>query len=229
MRVRPIIELQDVWRVYHMGKVEVPAVRGISTTIGKREFIAIVGASGSGKSTLMHMIGALDIPTRGRVLLEGQDVAKMNRNTLAKVRGKKMGFVFQQFNLVPNMNAAENVELPMVFQGVSSSEREEEAGFLLKLVGLGGRERHRPGELSGGEQQRVAIARALTNNPDVVLADEPTGNLDSKTGREIIGVLDRLNKEEGKTIVMVTHDAKLASMADRRIYLKDGEIERRGR
>ncbi len=217
-----IIELKDVWKIYKMGDVEVQALRGLSVNIKAGEFVAIMGASGSGKSTAINMIGCLDIPTKGTIHLDGHDIAKFSESDLAQVRGKKIGFIFQQFNLIPTLTALENVALPMVFQGVSKDEREKKATEVLVMVGLQDRIEHKPTELSGGQQQRVAIARSLVNDPQVILADEPTGNLDSKTGASVMDFLIELNKNSHKTIVMVTHDRALAIRAQRVVYLMDG-------
>lgn len=221
---QPIIKLRDVWKIYRMGEVEVPALRGIDLDIFQGEFVSIMGPSGSGKSTCMNMVGCLDIPTKGEIFLDSQDISKLHESELAQIRGKKIGFVFQQFNLMPNLTALENVMLPMIFQGVPEKERKERSEKLLNLVGLGSRINHKPSELSGGEQQRVAIARALSNNPKVILADEPTGNLDSKKGKDIMEVLGRLNKDEGKTIIIVTHDKEVAGCGERIVNLMDGRI-----
>ncbi len=218
-----IIELRDVWKTYQMGATTVQALRGISLQIFEDEFVAVQGPSGSGKSTSVNMIGCLDLPTKGSIFLDGKDISKLSESELAQIRGRRIGFVFQQFNLIPTLSAIENVMLPMTFQGVPFEKRRERAENLLKLVDMDDRANHRPSELSGGEQQRIAIARALVNDPEVVLADEPTGNLDSKTGAMIMDFLKKLNKE-GKTIVMVTHDNNLARKAERVIFLKDGEI-----
>jgi len=220
----PIILLEDVWKIYQMGEVEVPAIQGLSMTVKPCEFISIMGPSGSGKSTCMNMIGCLDVPTRGRILLEGEDISKMGESELAQIRGQVIGFIFQQFNLMPNLTAAENVKLPMMFQNKDPLTRDERAEKLLQQVGLGKRINHKPTELSGGEQQRVAIARSLANDPDVILADEPTGNLDTESGKAIMNLLTKLHKEEGKTIVMVTHDPKLSKYVDRLVRLQDGKI-----
>jgi putative ABC transport system ATP-binding protein len=220
----PIIRLVDVWKVYRMGEVEVPALRGLTLEVFPCEFVAIMGPSGSGKSTSMNMVGCLDVPTKGNIYLDGKNIAELSESDLAQIRGMTIGFVFQQFNLIPNLSALENVTLPMMFQDVPSYERERRAQELLKLVGLEKRVYHRPSELSGGEQQRVAIARALVNDPPVILADEPTGNLDSKRGEEIMSLLSRLHTEENKTIVMVTHDSKLSKYADRIINIRDGKV-----
>ncbi len=219
-----IIRLQDVWKIYHLDKVEVQAVRGVSLTIGKGEFVAIVGPSGSGKSTMMNLVGALDIPTKGHIFLKGRDIAHMTESELAQIRGRTIGFVFQQFHLLPTLTAQGNVELPMIFQGVSAEKRAERALELLQKVGLGHRVGHRPSELSGGERQRVAIARALANDPDVILADEPTGNLDSHNGKQIMNLLMHLHNTEKKTVIMVTHDLQLVTDHLRIVRLKDGEI-----
>ena len=219
-----IIELKGVWKIYKLGKVSVEAVRGINLNGKKGEFLAVMGPSGSGKSTSMNMIGCLDIPTKGSIFLEGDDISQMHESELAQIRGKLIGFIFQQFNLITTLTALENVMLPMAFQNIPLVERRVRAQKLLELVGLGDRASHHPNELSGGQQQRVAIARALANNPEVILADEPTGNVDSETGRRILTYLGRLNKEEGKTIVMVTHDSSIAHKAERVVHLYDGKI-----
>ncbi|MCP3684894.1 MAG: ABC transporter ATP-binding protein [bacterium] len=219
-----IIKLDNVWKIYKLGDVNVNALRGLSLEIKEGEFIAIQGPSGSGKSTAMNMVGCLDIPSRGKIYLDGKDVSQLTESRLAQIRGKKIGFIFQQFNLINTLSALENVMLPMVFQGVPKDRRLTRAKELLTMVDLGERMHHRPNELSGGQQQRVAIARALTNDPDVVLADEPTGNLDSKTGENVMDFLQKLHKKEKKTIVMVTHDSVLAKRAQRIKYLKDGAI-----
>jgi len=224
MAQKPIIKLEDVWKIYKMGQVEVPALRGLNFEVHKGEFVAIIGPSGSGKSTAMNMIGVLDFPSKGVIHLDGRDITKMNESTLARIRGRKIGFIFQQFNLLNTLTAVENVMLPMTFQGLSLAKRKERATKLLSMVELNERLNHRPTELSGGQQQRVAIARSLANDPEVILADEPTGNLDSKTGGNVLQFLQKLNKDEGKTIVMVTHDMNLAKQARRVAYLKDGQI-----
>ncbi len=224
----PIIELQDVWKIYRMGNVEVPALRGLSVKISPGEFVAIMGPSGSGKSTAMNMVGCLDLPTRGSVILDGRDISKLHESDLAQIRGRRIGFVFQTFNLMPGLTAIENVTLPMIFQSIPGYEREKKARKLLEQVGLGHRLNHRPNKLSGGEQQRVAMARALSNNPEVILADEPTGNLDSKTGIDVMKMLSELHEKESKTIVMVTHDSNIAGYAERIIHLKDGRAIENG-
>ena len=220
-----IVELKEVYRTYKMGKVEVPAIRGIDLKIKKGEFIAIMGPSGSGKSTLMHMVGCLDIPDDGEIYLEDDNIAKLHESDLAQIRGKKIGFIFQQFNLINSLNALENVALSMSFQGVKEKERTSRAKELLDIVGLKDRISHLPTELSGGEQQRVAIARSLANNPDIILADEPTGNLDSVTGKKVMEFFTKLNKD-GKTIILITHDKDVAKYAKRIVKLRDGRIEK---
>ena len=224
-----IIKLDNVWKIYQMGEVKVNALRGLNLEIKKGEFVAIMGPSGSGKSTAVNMVGALDIPTKGKVYLEGHDISKLSESDLAQIRGRKIGFIFQQFNLINTLSALENVTLPMVFQGIGKEERIDRAKNILNHVGLGDRMYHRPTELSGGEQQRVAIARSLANDPEVVLADEPTGNLDSTTGETIMDFLENLNRKEGKTIIMVTHDKNIAHHADRIEFLKDGMIVKRSK
>jgi putative ABC transport system ATP-binding protein len=225
---KPIIELRDVKKIYKMGDVEVHALRGLTMEVYPHEFVAIMGPSGSGKSTAMNMVGCLDIPTDGEIYLDGEDISKLDESDLAQIRGKKIGFIFQKFNLMPGLTALENVTLPMTFQNVSRSQREKRGGQLLEDVGLGKRMHHKPSELSGGEQQRVAIARSLANDPEVVLADEPTGNLDSKMGREVMDMLTELHESNGKTIVMVTHDESLSRYADRVIHLIDGRTTKGG-
>jgi len=219
-----VIHLDNVWKTYKMGEFEVNALRGLNLEVKKGELLAIMGPSGSGKSTAVNMVGALDMPTRGKILLEGHDISKLSESDLAQIRGKKIGFIFQQFNLINTLTALENIALPMVFQNIVKEERLQRAKYLLEMVGLSDRMHHKPTELSGGQQQRVAIARALSNNPEVVLADEPTGNLDSKTGETVISFLQNLNRKEGKTIIMVTHDSNVAHHADRIEFLKDGAI-----
>lgn len=223
-KTKVVIELRNVMKIYRMGDVEVPALRGVSLRIHSGEFVAIQGASGSGKSTCLNMVGCLDIPSSGTILLEGRDISKMTESDLASIRGKKIGFVFQQFNLISTLNATENVMLPMTFQGVPDEEAIKKAHELLKMVGLGDRLHHKASELSGGQIQRVAIARALANDPEIILADEPTGNLDSKTGASIMEMLKQINKDKGTTFVMVTHDDHLAKMAQRIIRLRDGKV-----
>jgi putative ABC transport system ATP-binding protein len=224
-----IIELKEVWKTYQMGEIEVHALRGLNLNIKKGEFVAIQGPSGSGKSTCMFLVGCLDLPSNGHVFLDGHDITRMSESHLAQIRGRKIGFVFQRFNLLPTLSAIENVQIPMIFQGTSKEKRDRVASKLLTKVGLGERMDHKPGELSGGEMQRVAIARSLANDPEVILADEPTGNLDSKTGKEVMKLLEDLHKKEGRTIVMVTHDKNVAAKAERQVFLKDGQIVKGGR
>jgi len=211
-----------------MGTQNVYALRGTCLSVRKGEFMAIMGPSGSGKSTLVNMIGCLDLPTKGRIYLEGENIANFHESELAQVRGKKIGFVFQQFNLINTLNALENVMLPMIFQKVPKKERIMKAKHLLQTVGLGNRIYHKPTELSGGQQQRVAMARALANNPDIILADEPTGNLDTKTGEIIINILCKMHRKQKKTIIIVTHDEYVAKHAQRIAHLRDGKIVRGG-
>ncbi len=219
-----IIKLENVWKVYQLGKVELPVLRGISLEITPGVFVVILGPSGSGKSTLLNMIGCLDLPTKGSVFLAGRDISKMSEDELAQVRGEKIGFIFQQFNLLPNLSALENVMMPMIFRGKPESEREKRAKYLLNSLELGDRISHRPAELSGGEQQRIAIARSLINNPEIIVADEPTGNLDSTTGRKIMEILIDLHKNKGKTIIVVTHDPTIANYSNQIIRIKDGQL-----
>jgi putative ABC transport system ATP-binding protein len=218
-----IIQLKNVCKNFQMGEETVQAVKNVNLDIKKGEFVAIVGPSGSGKSTMMNLVGALDLASCGDIFLDNQNIEHVSESDLAQIRGKKIGFVFQTFNLIPTLTALENVTLPMMFQDYSSDERTERATKLLNDIGLGHRLTHLPGELSGGERQRVAIARALANDPEVILADEPTGNLDSKTGNDVIETLKKLNAQ-GKTIIMVTHDMEKAKQAKRIIKLRDGEI-----
>ncbi len=222
---RTVIELQNVKKIYRMGAIEVPALRGVSLKIAENEFVSIVGPSGSGKSTLMHLIGCLDLPTHGRILLDGQDISLLNESDLAEIRGRRIGFVFQNFNLIHSLSAQENVEMPLVFQEVPEKERKTRARKMLEKMGLGARLNHKPYELSGGEQQRVAVARALVVNPDTILADEPTGNLDSRAGAEIMSLLEELHETENKTIVLVTHETEYAKIAHRTLHLRDGMLQ----
>lgn len=221
---KPIIELKDVWKTYTMGDNQVHALKGINLKVHKGEFLAIMGTSGSGKSTAMNLIGALDVPTQGHVLLDGVDISTLSEAELARIRAKKIGFIFQKFNLISTLTAKENIMLPLTFQGIDKDKREKKAEELLKMVELGERMDHRPGELSGGQQQRVAIARALATDPEVILADEPTGNLDTNTGEIVMEFLEKLHTEQGVTIVMVTHDEETAEHAERVEILRDGEI-----
>jgi putative ABC transport system ATP-binding protein len=220
-----VIELDNVSKVYDTGEVQVPALRGVSLTVLSGEFVAIMGASGSGKSTLMNIIGCLDRPTTGSYRLDGQDVSRLSRRQLAHIRNRKLGFVFQGFNLLQRHTAVDNVVLPLLYAGLSVKECHRRALEMLKLVGLAERAHHWPNQLSGGQQQRVAIARALVNQPHILLADEPTGNLDSHTGEEILQEFQRLNRERGQTIVMVTHDPAIAAYAPRQVTVRDGLIE----
>ena len=220
----PVIKLENVWKTYQLGKTEVHALRGLSLEIYPGSFVAIMGSSGSGKSTLLNMIGCLDFPTEGKVYLKGKDISKMSESQLAQFRGKILGFVFQEFNLLPNLDAAQNVMLPMIFQKVPAAERKEKAESILTKVGLRERMSHQPSELSGGERQRVALARAFANDPEVIIADEPTGNLDSVTGRMIMENLKDFHKNQGKTMVVVTHDPKIANYAEKIVSIKDGQI-----
>jgi len=220
-----MIKLENVARVYQMGQTLVQALRGLNLEIADGEFVAIMGPSGSGKSTLLHLIGGLDLPNAGRVLLDGLDIAQQNGNQLAELRGKKVGFVFQTFNLVPTLSALKNVELPMIFQKIPRKERYEKARRLLEQVGLGDRLHHKPSELSGGECQRVAIARALANDPQILLTDEPTGNLDAESGEQIMQILKRLNEEQKMTIIVVTHNPDVARYAHRVVRMRYGQIE----
>jgi len=222
--MKTVLELQDVHKIYRVGEIDVPALRGVDLTVREGEFLAILGKSGSGKSTLLNSVGCLDKPTKGRILLEGKDIESLKESDLAQIRGKKIGFIFQNFNLIRSLSALENVMLPMVFQRADEDDRRTRATELLNLVGLGHRMNHPPTKLSGGEQQRVAIARSLSNDPKIILADEPTGNLDSKTEEEIISILSGLHEKEGKTIIMITHNQKLAQYAQRVIHLVDGRI-----
>jgi len=219
-----LIETVELWKSYIMGSEEIHALRGVSIQIDKGEYVAIMGPSGSGKSTLMNLIGCLDTPSKGSYLLNSKQVSKMNDNELARIRNEEIGFVFQTFNLLPRASALRNVELPLVYAGIPSKDREARAKLALEKVELGSRMGHKPNELSGGQRQRVAIARALVNNPSILLADEPTGNLDSKTGLEIMGLFERLHKS-GNTIVLVTHEPDVAAYAYRTIHIRDGQVE----
>jgi len=223
---RAVIELDHIHKTYTMGDVDVHALRGVSLTIREGEFVAIMGASGSGKSTTMNIIGCLDRPTRGRYILDGQDVSEMSKDERADIRCQKLGFVFQGFNLLSRTSALENVELPMLYAGIETTERKQRAMDALAAVGLSGREQNHPNQLSGGQQQRVAVARALVNNPALILADEPTGNLDSRTSVEVMEIFQRLNRERGITLVLVTHEHDIAEYAGRVVVFKDGKIKK---
>jgi putative ABC transport system ATP-binding protein len=225
--MQEVISLRDVWKIYKRDTENpVYALRGVDVSVKQGEFIAIMGPSGSGKSTGMNLIGSLDVPTKGDIFLDKHNISHLTESDLAQIRGKKIGFIFQQFNLIQNLTAKENVMLPMMFQGIEEEERRRKAEEILKLVELGERMNHYPGELSGGQQQRVAIARSLANDPEVILADEPTGNLDSSTGEKVMKFLNELN-DKGKTIIIVTHDKNLAEKHARKIFwIKDGKIEK---
>jgi putative ABC transport system ATP-binding protein len=225
-RARSVIELEHIHKTYTMGDVDVHALRGVSLTVREGEFVAIMGASGSGKSTTMNIIGCLDRPTRGRYILDGEDVSEMSKDERADIRCQKIGFVFQGFNLLSRTSALENVELPMLYAGIETSERKQRAMDALAAVGLSGREQNHPNQLSGGQQQRVAVARALVNNPALILADEPTGNLDSRTSVEVMEIFQRLNRERGITLILVTHELDIADYAGRVVVFKDGKIKR---
>lgn len=222
MKRRTVLEARRVWKVYGT-KVHVKALQGIDLPISEGEFVAIQGPSGSGKSTLMHILGCLERPTQGEVVIEGVNIAELSQDELAEIRGKKIGFVFQQFNLLPRTTAQKNVEMPLVFLGIGRRERHKRAAEQLEKVGLGDRLNHTSSQLSGGEQQRVAIARALVSNPTIIFADEPTGNLDTNSSMEIMAIMRKLN-DEGKTLVVVTHDSEIANWADRIVRLQDGRI-----
>ncbi len=223
-----IIKLENIWKTYLLGKVKLTVLKGVDLLIKKGSFVAIMGPSGSGKSTLLHMVGALDVPSKGKVYIDGEDISYLSEDELSRIRGKKIGFVFQQFNLLHNLTALENVMLPMVFQGVPEKQRIERAKKLLSSLGLEERIYHRPAELSGGERQRIAIARSLANDPEVIVADEPTGNLDSATGKKIMDILIDLHKKDKKTIIVVTHDPNIASYTEETINIMDGEVVKNG-
>ena len=218
-----IMEMQDVWKIYRMGEFEVPALAGVDLAIKKSEFVAITGPSGCGKSTMLNMIGCLDMPTRGKVLLEGRNISEFKSDKLARIRGKKIGFIFQTFNLYPTLTATENIQLPMRIHEFPDAKVQDTSRKLLEMVGLSERGNHFPAQLSGGQQQRIAVARALSTSPSILLADEPTGNLDTKSGGEVMDVFKRLNTE-GLTIVMITHDPKIAGYAGRVVKMLDGKI-----
>ena len=221
----PLIQLRDVWKIYQLGEVQVEALRGANLTIEQGEFVALIGPSGSGKSTLMNTLGCLDRPTRGSYLLAGEEVATLSRDERARIRNQRIGFVFQNFNLLGRTTALENVELPLLYtRGVPAKERRRRALEKLALVGLADRTHHHPNQLSGGQQQRVAIARALVNEPSILMGDEPTGNLDSRTSREVIALFERLNAEQGLTVILVTHEQEVARYARRVVVLRDGQI-----
>jgi putative ABC transport system ATP-binding protein len=222
-KMENLMELKDVWKIYRMGEFDVPALAGINLTVKQREFVAITGPSGCGKSTMLNMIGCLDMPTRGKVLLEEKDISQFKSDELARVRGKKIGFIFQTFNLYPTLTALENIQLPMRIHEIPDKEVEETSRKLLDMVGLSERANHFPSQLSGGQQQRVAVARALSTGPSILLADEPTGNLDTKSGGEVMDVFKKLNNE-GLTIVMITHDQKIAGYEGRVVKMLDGKI-----
>jgi putative ABC transport system ATP-binding protein len=223
---RPVIQLDHIHKTYTMGDVDVLALRGVSLTISEGEFVAIMGASGSGKSTMMNIIGCLDRPTRGTYILDGQDVSELSKDERADIRCQKIGFIFQGFNLLSRTSALENVELPMLYAGVPTAQRDERALEALTAVGLAGREQNHPNQLSGGQQQRVAVARSLVNNPALILADEPTGNLDSRTSIEVMEIFQNLNRERGITLVLVTHEPDIAQYAQRVVVFKDGRIKK---
>jgi putative ABC transport system ATP-binding protein len=223
---RPVIELEHIHKTYTMGDVQVHALRGVTLTIREGEFVAIMGASGSGKSTTMNILGCLDRPTKGTYTLDGQDVSEMSKDERADIRSRKIGFVFQGFNLLSRTSALENVELPMLYAGVSAADRHRRAMESLSSVGLAGREQNHPNQLSGGQQQRVAVARALVNNPALILADEPTGNLDSRTSVEVMEIFQRLNRERGITLILVTQESDIAQYAQRVVVFKDGKIRK---
>ncbi len=220
----PLIVCEDIWKIYRVGDVEVKALRGVDLTIERGEFVAVMGTSGSGKSTLMNILGCLDQPTRGRYQLDGLDVGTAKPDLLAELRNRQIGFVFQNFNLIPRTSALENAQLPLFYRGVSIKEQRKQAAAALQRVGLAGREQHYPAQLSGGQQQRVAIARALVGAPSILFADEPTGNLDTVSSREIMGILAQLNREDGITIILVTHESDIAAYASRELVMKDGQV-----
>jgi len=224
MITEKIIKLENTWKVYQLGKVELIALKNVNLDVNPGDFVTIMGASGSGKSTLLNIIGCLDSPTKGKVFLKNKDTSLLSEDELSQLRGKTIGFVFQEFNLLPNLDALENVMMPMIFQGTPIEQRKKRAHDLLVSVGLGARIYHQPAELSGGERQRIAIARAFANDPELVIADEPTGNLDSTTGKKIMEILTDFHKREDKTIIVVTHDPHIADYSEKIVEIKDGEI-----
>ena len=224
MHDRALIKIHDITKIYYMGDVQVQALRGVSLQLEEGELLSIMGPSGSGKSTMMNVLGCLDQPTSGEYYLDGVDVKALNDNALAEVRNRKIGFVFQTFNLLPRTTALQNVELPLIYRGIGGRERKQRTMEALEMVGLKDRIHHRPNELSGGQQQRVAIARALVTDPDIILADEPTGNLDSRSGSEIMAIFQRLNRQVGITVIFVTHDPDIAGHTRRIVHLRDGKI-----
>jgi putative ABC transport system ATP-binding protein len=221
-----LIKLTDVWKIYQMGEVEFAALKGIDLEIYEGEFLVVLGPSGSGKSTLMNLLGCLDLPSEGKVFLDSKDISELDESELARIRGQMIGFIFQSFNLIPTLSTQENVLLPMEFQEEDAQMARKKAAYLLEIVGLSDKKKNLPSQLSGGQRQRVAIARSLAVNPPIILADEPTGNLDTKTGDYILDFLDNLNKREGKTIIIVTHDLDIVKYATRVVYIRDGEIEK---
>lgn len=223
--MKGLIRIEDMYKIYNPGEDEVRALDGVSLTVDEGEFVAIIGHSGSGKSTLMNMLGCLDVPTSGRYYLRGRDVSAMRDNELSDVRNKEIGFIFQSFNLIANLDAVGNVELPLIYRGIPKKERRSRARQALEMVGLGKRMNHKPSEMSGGQQQRVAVARAIAARPPIILADEPTGNLDSHSTEEILNILKELHKA-GKTVIIITHDADIAAQAKRVIQIRDGKIEK---
>lgn len=225
MDKKSLIKLDNVWKVYDFGKIKLEILKGVSIEIDNGDFVVILGPSGSGKSTLLNLVSCLDVPTKGKIYFENDDISDLSEDELAGIRGRKIGFIFQQFNLLSHLTALENVFIPTIFQGTSEIEATKRAKKLLIDLGLGLRLNHRPAELSGGESQRVAIARALINDPEIIVADEPTGNIDSKTGERIMEIIDELNKKKRRTIIMVTHDNNLVKYGSRVIRIKDGKIE----
>ncbi len=221
----PIVSIKNMTKTFQIGDVRLDALKNLDLTVNRGEYITIMGPSGSGKSTLLNLLGCLDTPTKGQYFLDGQDIATLEDDLLSKIRGKKIGFIFQSYNLIAQLNIIENIEVPMYYQGMSETLSKERAEELAEIVGLSDRLKHKPSELSGGQQQRVAIARALANDPVVLLADEPTGNLDSKSGYEILEILDNLH-EKGKTLIVITHDDRIAKLSERTIHLLDGEIDK---